>query len=103
MKENKYLKWLLIVQSFLPLFFLVIIRCYNKIRGKMILDFILELFHGNLGVIGSALKHPEIYATSLLCFCAIMFVFGLLVYFSSKKVRASAFERKEKRSSLMLM
>ena len=43
MKENKYLKWLLIVQSFLPLFFLVIIRCYNKIRGKMILDFILEL------------------------------------------------------------
>lgn len=103
MKENKYLKWLLIVQSFLPLFFLVIIRCYNKIRGKMILDFILELFHGNHGVIGSALKHPEIYATSLLCFCAIMFVFGLLVYFSSKKVRASAFERKGKRSSLMLM
>lgn len=43
MKENKYLKWLLIVQSFLPLFFLVIIRCYNKIRGKMILDFIITL------------------------------------------------------------
>lgn len=51
----------------------------------MILDFILELFHGNHGVIGSALKHPEIYATSLLCFCAIMFVFGLLVYFFFKK------------------
>ena len=64
----------------------------------MILDFILELFHGNHGVIGSALKHPEIYATSLLCFCAIMFVFGLLVYFFfKKKVRASAFVEEGKK------
>lgn len=97
MKENKYLKWLLIVQSFLPLFFLVIIRCYNKIRGKMILDFILELFHGNHGVIGSALKHPEIYATSLLCFCAIMFVFGLLVYFFFKKSQSFGFREEGKK------
>lgn len=91
MKENKYLKWLLIMQSFLPLFFLVIIRCSSKNRGEMILDFILELFHGNLWIIGSALKHPEIYATSLLCFSAIMFVFGLLIYFFFKKSQSFDF------------
>ncbi|WP_418547183.1 hypothetical protein [Longicatena caecimuris] len=97
MKENKYLKWLLIVQSFLPLFFLVIIRCYSKTRGKMILNFISELFHGHLGVIGSALKHPEIYATILLCFCAAMFVFGLLVYFFFKKSQSFGFQEEGKK------
>lgn len=63
----------------------------------MILDFILELFHGNLGVVGSALKHPEIYATSLLCFCAIMFVFGLLVYFFFKKSQSFGFREEGKK------
>lgn len=63
----------------------------------MILDFILELFHGNHGVIGSALKHPEIYATSLLCFCAIMFVFGLLVYFFFKKSQSFGFREEGKK------
>jgi len=28
MKENKYLKWLLIIQSFLPLFFLILLDVF---------------------------------------------------------------------------
>lgn len=85
MKENRYLKWLLIVQSFLPLFFLVIIRCCSKARVKLVRNFVSELFRGNFKVIGTALNHSEIYATSLVCFCAIMFMFGLGVYFFFKK------------------
>lgn len=103
MKENKYLKWLLIVQSFLPLFFLVIIRCYSKIRVRIISEFISELFHGNFEVIGIALNHPEIFATSLLCVCVLMFMLGLCIYFFFKKSQGFGFQEEGKRSSLMLM
>ena len=97
MKENKYLKWLLIVQSFLPLFFLVIIRCYSKSRRRMILDFLLELLHGNFEIIGTSLKHPEIFATSLLCFCTVMFVFGLFIYLFFKKNQSFGFQEEGKK------
>lgn len=97
MKENKYLKWLLIVQSFLPLFFLVIIRCYSKVRVKLVHHFVSELFHGNFKVIGTALNHSEIYATSLLCFCAIMFMFGFGIYFFFKKSQSFGFQEEEKK------
>lgn len=97
MKENKYLKWLLIVQSFLPLFFLVIIRCCSKARVKLVRNFVSELFRGNFKVIGTALNHSEIYATSLVCFCAIMFIFGVGVYFFFKKIQRFGFQEEEKK------
>ena len=97
MKENKYLKWLLIVQSFLPLFFLVIIRCYSKVRIKLIYNFVSELFRGNFKVIGNALNHSEIYATSLLCFCAVLFMFGLCIYFFFRKSQSFGFQEEEKK------
>lgn len=97
MKENKYLKWLLIVQSFLPLFFLVIIRCYSKIRVRMISDFVSELFHGNFEVIGIARNYPEILATGLLCVCALMLVLGLGIYLFFKKIQSFGFQEEEKK------
>ena len=97
MKENKYLKWLLIIQSFLPLFFLVIIRCYSKSRVRMIYDFISELVHGNFEVIGIALNHPEIFSTGLLCVCALMFVLGLGIYIFFKKSQSFGFQEEEKK------
>lgn len=97
MKENKYLKWLLIVQSFLPLFFLVIIRCYSKIRLQLVQNFISELFHGNFKVIGTALKHPEIFAISLLCLCVALFVFGLCIYLFFKKSQSFGFQEEGKK------
>jgi len=97
MKEYKHLKWLLILQSFLPLFFLVVIRCYSKIRIKLIYRFITELLHGNFKVIGIALQHQEIYATSLLCFCVLMFVLGLVIYFFFRKSQSFGFQEEEKK------
>lgn len=95
MKENKYLKWLLIIQSFLPLFLLVIIRCCSKLRGKLVWNFLSELFRGNFNVIRTAINHSEIYATSLLCFCTIMLVCGLCVYFFFIKIQRFGFREEE--------
>ena len=97
MKENKYLKWLLIMQSFLPLFFLVVVRCYSKIRIELIVCFIFELFHGNVEVIGAALNHSEIFATSILCFCVVMFLFGLLIYLFFRQSQSFGFQEESKK------
>lgn len=97
MKENKYLKWLLIVQSFLPLFFLVIIRCCSKARIRLVLRFVSELFRGNFKVIGAALNHSEIYGTSLLCLCAILLLFGLCIYILFKNRQSFGFQEEGKK------
>lgn len=97
MKENKHLKWLLIMQSFLPLYFLVIIRCFSVRRGKIILRFFLELFSGNIKVVKSALIHPEIFATILLCFSVVMLVSGLFVYLYFKRNQSSGYQEEKKK------
>lgn len=97
MQENKHLKWLLIMQSFLPLFFLVIIRCFSVRRIKLILRFLLELFSGNLKVIKCELRHPEIFATSLLCFSVVMLVSGLFVYFYFKRNQSFGYQEEKKK------
>lgn len=50
MKENKYLKWLLIIQSFLPLFFLILIRCFCLHSFKLVSQFFVRLFQKDFGV-----------------------------------------------------
>jgi len=91
MKENKYLKWLLIIQSFLPLFFLVLIRCYSLYRLKLISQFIIGLLQGNFRVILIALKHPEVFSATLLCICIIMFAIGMTIYLLFNKTQKSGF------------
>ncbi len=62
----------------------------------MVFDFIFELLHGNMKIIKIALKHPEIFVTILMCFCAVMFVFGLGTYLFSKE-SAFRFSRGKKK------
>lgn len=85
------------MQSFLPLYFLVIIRCFSVRRGKIILRFFLELFSGNIKVVKSALIHPEIFATILLCFSVVMLVSGLFVYLYFKRNQSSGYQEEKKK------
>ena len=97
MKENRHLKLLLILQSFLPLYILVIIRCFSVDRGKLIIDYFSELFHGNFGIIGTALTHTEIYATGLLCLCFLLLVASLCIYFLFKSIQTYGFQEESKK------
>lgn len=91
------LKFLLILQSFLPLYFLVMIRCFSESRCQLIIQFFSELFNGNIEAIGAALSHPEIFATVLLCLCLLVFVFSLYVYFSFEKTQRYGFHEECKK------
>ena len=97
MKENKYLKSLLIQQSFLPLYLLIIIRCCSANRFHLIINFFSELFQGNFGVIGTALHHSEVFGTFLLCFSLLFFVFSLGIYFLFKKNQTFGFHEETKK------
>lgn len=97
MKENKYLKTLLIQQSFLPLYLLVLIRCCSENRFHLIVNFFSELFHGHFGVIGTALHHSEIFGTFLLCLSLLLFVFSLGIYFLFKKNQTFGFHEETKK------
>ena len=97
MKECKNLKWLLILQSFLPLFFLVIIRYCSEVRIKLVYNFVSEVFRGNFMIFETALNHSELYATSLLCFCFVLLIFGFLIYVFFKKIQSFGFQEEEKK------
>ena len=97
MRECKVLKLFLIVQSFLPLFFLVIIRCYSERRIELVLCFLSELFRGNLKVVEVARNHSEIFAVILLCSCTVMFILGLLVYLFFRRIQSFGFQEEGKK------
>ena len=97
MKENKHLKLLLILQSFLPLYILVIIRCFSVNRIRLIADFFGELFQGNIGIIGTAFTHTEIYAITLLCSCFLLLVISLCIYFLFKSLQTYGFQEESKK------
>ena len=68
MKENKYLKWLLIIQSFLPLFLLILIRCFCLNNFKLVSQFFIRLFQKDFGV-----KHYRqlAFTRRLRCDCSL--------------------------------
>lgn len=97
MRENRYLKWLLIIQSFFPLFFLALIRCYSIYRLKLILQFIMGLFQGNFGVVSIALRHSELFSVTLLCICIIMLATGVMIYVLFNKTQKSGFKEENEK------
>ena len=97
MRENKFLKWLLIIQSFLPLFFLVLIRCFSIARIKLIVRFLFKLFQGDFGIIELAIRHSEFLSVVLLCICVLMFTIGLLIYLFFNSVQKYGFQEESEK------
>lgn len=91
MKENKYLKWLLIIQSFLPLFLLILIRCFCLNNFKLVSQFFIRLFQKDFGVILIALNHPDLFSVILLCLSVIMLIIGIMIYVLFNKIQKFGF------------
>lgn len=96
MKEHQLLKWLLMIQSFLPLFTLLVIRLATIQRLNLILLFFSKLFQMEWDVIPSAIHHSEIYSVSLLFLCLIMIVVSLLIYIAFNSIQRYGFIEESK-------
>lgn len=97
MNENKHLKWLLIIQSFLPLFILLTIKYIKKSTLSLIFNFFRLLTHGNFKAITKAWYHPEFCLTILIFLCLVMVMVGFIIYIFFRKTQSSGFiDRAEK-------
>lgn len=84
----------------MPLYILVIIRCYSEHRCRLIGDFFSELFHGNIGIIGTALTHSQIFAIFLMCFGLLLFILSLFVYFLFNNIQTYGFQEESKKIAI---
>lgn len=92
MKENRILKWLLIIQSFVPLFFLILIRCADSSVWNLIKIFFQRLFSGDFSALQIAIHHQCIYAAVLTICSAALFLFGVVIILVFWPIQESGFE-----------
>lgn len=98
MKENKILKWLLIIQSFTPLFFLLLIKYFDHTLFGLVNKFFKLIFSGN--VIDALLKafcHEKFLQLLLIIVCTVLVIWGVWIYFYFGRVQTAGFtDRAEK-------
>ena len=96
MKENRILKWLLIIQSFVPLFFLILIRCADSSVRNLIKIFFQRIFSGDFSALQIAVHHQCIYAAFLTISSAALFLFGAAIILFFWPTQKSGFEEVKK-------
>lgn len=100
-KEGRGMRWLLILQSFVPLFILLLIKyidiSYFCLMGKFISHFINSPFN----TIKEASGHKDLCATILMILCIIEIVAGFLVYIFFEKIQRSSYIDKQEKVTVL--
>lgn len=98
LRQNLFLKWLLIVQSFSPLFVLLLVKYIKKDVSKLVCMFFKLIVHGKIAeAITRAFFHEEILRVIICLFCMILLLFGVWIYYYFKGRELAGFiDRAEK-------
>lgn len=98
MKQNLFLKWLLIIQSFLPLFLLLFVKYIKKDVFKLIFKFTDLILHGKITkAITMSFFHEEILRVIICLCCMILLLFdGWIYYYFKGRELAGFVDRAEK-------
>ena len=91
MKENRKLRNLLIMQSFLPLTVLLFIKHFKISMCMLVFDFTSQLFHGDLAVFRKALEHESFLIFIVLTGCVFWFIRGILSVYQFRNVQNANF------------
>ena len=92
MRENRFLKWLLIIQSFTPLFLLLIIKYWNRIIWQLIAKFFNFIISGNVTeAILKSFRNAEFLRLVLILICIILLATGILIYLYFNKAQTVGF------------
>ena len=73
MKEDKKLKYFLVLQSFCPLFLLIFIQHIDKVHFKLFGRFFIGLFHGDLSVFYKIFSNEALGNVIITILCLIWF------------------------------
>lgn len=94
MKNARILKWLLVIQSFFPLFLLLLIRYWDISVFTLTGRFFGGLLQGDIRVFGKAWHHAGFLTVILHMICILMIAAGLLIYWIFDKIQKYGFEDK---------
>ena len=89
--ENKKLKWELIIQSFLPLSILVVIKNAKLEVWKSLLKFFRRLYGGEISVLLDVYQHPHTWTFLLILISVLITISGCIAIWQFKEVQFSGF------------
>ena len=90
-RENKKLKRKLIIQSFLPLSILVIIKNVNMEIWVSFSNFVKRLLDGEISVLMKLFKHPHTWSFLLIVISVIVAISGVIAIWQFREVQFSGF------------
>lgn len=98
LRENKTLKWLLIIQSFTPLFVLLLIKYFKWDIFALIFKFTHMLMReGIIKAVEKAWFHDEFLRVVLWVFCVALLLLGIWIYYYFRGTQNAGFtDRAEK-------
>ncbi len=90
-RENKNLKWKLMIQSFLPLSVLVIIKNTRTEIWKSMIDFLKRLLGGEISIVLDLCKYPYTWIIVLFFISALVTINGCIAIWQFRMVQFSGF------------
>lgn len=90
-RENKKLKWKLIIQSFLPLSLLLIIKNIKPEILHSLIDFFRKLFRGEISVLLDLCKNPHKWIFLVIMISLLVAISGCIAIWQFKEVQFSGF------------
>lgn len=90
-RENKNLKWKLIMQSFLPLSILVAIKNAKLEMWESLFNFFRRLFGGEISVLLDLYKNPHTWTFLLVVISVLVTISGCIAIWQFKVVQFSGF------------
>lgn len=100
-KESGAIKWCLILQSFTPLFVLLLIENWDWSFFKLLQKFGANLWAPPFEVWGKVFHHPNLYSTLLMGFCLISVLLGVLIYLLFRNIQQSSYNDKGEKITVL--
>lgn len=91
MNDNKKLKHLLILQSFMPLMFLLLIKNFKFNLIKLVSKFFVEIWECDFSVIKTAITHESFLLSVIIIMCLSWIIKGILAIIQFRDIQNSDF------------
>lgn len=101
MKENRRLKTGLILQSFAPLFLLLLIKSVNRAMPRLIMSFFGKLFREGISAFTAAIAHPAFWRFILTMISIVWIILACIIYLAYRGMQNSGFESKGEMISII--
>lgn len=101
MQENRRLKAGLMLQSFAPLFLLLLIKSVNGTMPRLIRSFFGKLFKEGISAFTTAIAHPAFWSFILTTISVVWIILACIIYLAYRGMQNSGFASKGEMISIV--